>query len=246
MKNKIKKKILIMIPSLGRGGAERQVSVLVENIKNDFEIDILVKNLDSGIKYKYFANIIKINHRPGSNILMKVVRYIKNLLFVFNTRNMNEYFSVISFMEEMNTLNVLTNLRSQKSILCIRSYPSENMKGNSLTKFVYRLTMKVFYNKSNLIIAQTDSMKSDLINRFKIKGKKIRVIPNLFELSSIKNASKEQNLSKQFIQSLKKFTILSNLGQLIQLKGQSHLIRILENIKKEYGNVKLFIIEKEK
>ena len=72
---------------------------------------------------------------------------------------MNEYFSVISFMEEMNTLNVLTNLRSQKSILCIRSYPSENMKGNSLTKFVYRLTMKVFYNSSNLIIAQTDSMK---------------------------------------------------------------------------------------
>ena len=31
---------------------------------------------------------------------------------------------------------------------------------------------------------------------------------------------------------------------MIQLKGQSHLIRILENIKKEYGNVKLFIIGK--
>ena len=237
-----KKSILIMIPTLGRGGAERQVSVLTKNLKGDFEIDILVKNLDSGIKYEFFANIININHRAGSNFLIKFFKYIKNLYFVLNTRNMKKYHRVISFMEEMNTLNVLTNLRSQKSTLCIRSYPSENIKGKSLSNVFYKLIMKFLYNSSELIIAQTESMKNDLINKFKIKKKKIRVIPNLFELSSIKNASNEQKISSKFIQSLKEFTIFSNLGQLIQLKGQSHLIRILEKIKKDYGNVKLFII----
>ena len=65
MKNKIKKNILIMIPTLGRGGAERQVSVLTKNIRGDYEIDILVKNLDSGIKYEYFGNIMNINHKAG-------------------------------------------------------------------------------------------------------------------------------------------------------------------------------------
>jgi glycosyltransferase involved in cell wall biosynthesis len=241
---KYKKNILIMIPSLGRGGAERQVSVLTKNLKSDFEIDILVKNLNSGIKYKYYANIININHKAGSNILIKFCRYIKNLFFVFNARHKKNYFKVISFMEEMNTLNILTNIRSQKSILCVRCYPSELLKGKSLIKLFYKLTMKVFYNKSELIIAQTVSIKNDLIKRFRFKEKKIEVIPNLFELSSIKNASNEQKINSQVMQSLNKSIIFSNLGQLIQRKGQSHLIRILEKIKKDCGNVKLFIIGK--
>ena len=66
----------------------------------------------------------------------------------------------------------LTNLRSQKSILCIRSYPSKNIKGKSLSKVFYKLMMKVLYNSSELIIAQTESVKSDLIKRFKIKEKR--------------------------------------------------------------------------
>ncbi len=241
---KYKKNILFMIPTLGRGGAERQVSVLTKNLKDDFEIDILVKNLDSGIKYKYFANIININHEAGSNILLKFSKYIKNLFFVFNTRHKKKYFKVISFMEEMNTLNILTNIKSQKSILCVRCHPSELMQGRSLIKLFYKLTMKVFYNKSELIIAQTESIKNDLIKTFKIKEKKIKVVPNLFEISSIKKFSNEQKINDQVMQSLKKSVIFSNLGQLIQRKGQSHIIRILEKIKQDCGNVKLFIIGK--
>jgi len=239
-----KKNILIMIPSLGRGGAERQVSVLTKNLKDDFEIDTLVKNLDSGIKYNYPYNIININHIHKSNIFMKIFSYIKNLFLVLKTRRMKKYFKVISVMEEMNTLNILTAIRAQKSILCIRCYPSELMNGKSLIKLIYKLTIRVFYNKSDMIIAQTESIKIDLIRNFNIKEKKIRVIPNLFELKSIKKASNEQKISNQEIQSLKKFTILSNLGQLIQRKGQFHLIRILKLLKKHNKNVKLFIIGK--
>ena len=60
--------------------------------------------------------------------------------------------------------------------------------------------------------------------------------------TTLKKHQMSKKISNQLIQSMKKFIVLSNLGQLIQLKGQSHLIRILEKIKKDYENVKLFII----
>jgi glycosyltransferase involved in cell wall biosynthesis len=109
-------------------------------------------------------------------------------------------------------------------------------KGKALMK--YSMLYKLGYRKINLLICQTDLMKTQLLYHFpKIaKRAKVEVVPNPINKSQIEAQSKLKaniNLPKEYIVAA---------GRLIELKGFDLLIASLVKLKENYPNLKLVIL----
>lgn len=228
-----------MIPSLAKGGAERVVSILSKEFSKVYDVEVMVKNRKLGMSYDYCGNLIDLEKPVSNNLLVRLYGFISNCVKVIKIKKNNNYDVSISFLEEMNIINVLTS-QKVKTVLSIRVYLSILFQRNSLVNMLYVMFIKWFYNKSDFVVAQTQLVKHDLITNFNISKKKVFIIPNPFDLNQITEHSK-LSINKKY-QIYNEYPVITNIGRLYQQKAQWHLIRLFSQVKEEIHNARLFII----
>lgn len=168
------KKIIFFISDLGPGGAQKQAFLLCELLKEKYEITLITWNSDEEDLHSLSKNIRRVNlDQKFSYLKINVLKVILKIFYsykvMFNVRPQ----VVISFLQELNFLNVITSkfLFKTKSIISIREYPEMNKKN-----FKNNLYDKVSKN-SDVLVCQTNTIKEWLIkNNF---HKNVVVIPNL-------------------------------------------------------------------
>ena len=73
------KKILFIIPTLTKGGAERVVSLLSQEFERmGYKVKIVVFN--NKIEYEYGGEIVNINAPASSNYFVKLLRFFQRTL----------------------------------------------------------------------------------------------------------------------------------------------------------------------
>ena len=208
-------KIVLVIPSLLPGGAERVVSILSQNWVNkkfDVEIVLLTKtnkfyNLDPRIKITEFD--YKINLKG----IRKIFSLIK-LAFKFRKHlSSSRPDFVLSFMNKYNvfTLIALKGL-GIKTIVSERDSPTEVLP--KITEFLRKRT----YKYANGIICQSELSKKYIIER---TGNK-----NVISLANpiYRNKKfKSRNIDN-------KKNIIINVGRLVPKKGQKYLIEAFSKL----------------
>ena len=105
---------------------------------------------------------------------------------------------------------------------------------------LYRLLIKILYNKADLVIAVSNLVKNDLISSFRIKDDKIKVIYNPYDLEKIRKLASEE-IEIEY-QEIFKFPTIITVGRLSKQKGQWHLIRAFKKVKEVLSDVKLVIL----
>lgn len=171
------KRIDILIGSLRGGGAER-VCVTVANYltTRGFDVRLVVLNLTNQAYVKHLDKKIKIE-----NFDIKHARYSIIHLFNYCKKEKPEVFLVFDH-ELAIILNVLRMFFSFKYKIVARNINTLSIKRsiekNFWHKHIVHLLTRLFYNKSDSIIAQSEGMKQDLINNYFINPKKIVIINN--------------------------------------------------------------------
>lgn len=220
MGNRIK--ILFVIFSLDKGGAEKIFSFLANNINSEkFDVHFLTIRQASGDGYLLDSrlNHISLNY---SRVLFsipavyKIIQEVKPKLIISTLIPVN---IVIGLFK---TFGFLKNV---KCILRESSIPSINGKFSKNKYFFYNTLISNLYKAFDFIVAQSIDMKKDLIDNYHIKPGKIRVINNpYFEThSQVKTPSQIQKEpgKKLFI----------NIGNLRVEKGQLRLIEAIAGLK---------------
>lgn len=234
----MKKRVSFLIGTLSTGGAERVVSNLSMNITNDVEKDILLFGSDSSIDYPYGGKIKyldKINH--NKNFLYKLYAVFQRVLKLRKIKK-DENRTIVSFLEYPNILNILSK-RDEKTIISVRNHMTTKHK-NGLKGFLWRLSLKYLYNRSDLIVAVSKEIKRDLIKNYSLKENRIKVIYNSYDIEMITEQSK-QPLEPKWEKVFKKPVILTT-GRLDMQKGQWHLIRAFSKVKHKYPDAQLVIL----
>lgn len=198
-------KIILILPTLQQGGAERVMSELANRwslLGHEVYLILLAQSDD----FYTVADSIKV-HRLGfenKGGIRKVYSEFKTLLRLRKTmKSVNPQF-VLSFMDRFNVFTLISSLGLGVPVFV--SDRENPLRRNG--KFFVSLK-RVSYHFSRGLIAQTDFAKSVLFEQ--VRHANIEVIPNPLVTIDID-------------ESVKKEKILLNVGRLVEEKGQKYLI----------------------
>ncbi|MYL36418.1 glycosyltransferase [Halobacillus litoralis] len=233
----MKKNVAIIIPQLAGGGAERVASnlslYLPEEKYNKF---VIVYNKGEE-DYPYKGKMVNINTKISSNPLTKMKNFFTR---IHRLKKIKKEYGIevsISLLTRTNITNILSR-NNDKIIVSVRNYLSKSSKG--FYGKVNNFLIKLLYNKADSIVAVSRVIKNDLIENFGIKEQKIDVINNPYDLDKIHTLSLEP-IDEVWRDIFKNPTVIT-VGRLAEQKGQWHLIRVFNEVKRYVPGAKLVII----
>lgn len=233
----MKKNIAILVPQLAGGGAERVASNLLLHLPDEKYNKFLIVFDDKKIDYPYKGKLINLDTAATTNPLGKIKNFIKRIYRLRKVKKIYNIDTTISLLSSSNIVNILSR-QNDKVIVSVRNYISKSSEG--FYGMLYRLLIKILYNKADLVIAVSNLVKNDLISSFRIKDDKIKVIYNPYDLEKIRKLASEE-IEIEY-QEIFKFPTIITVGRLTKQKGQWHLIRAFKKVKEVLPDVKLVIL----
>lgn len=220
---------MVMV-SMSGGGAEKMVKYIANKLVEDLSRKVILilfkkkgehlNKLDARIK------IIDLNSKLTIIGLLKLIRQIKAIkpdTVFMSLGPLNAIFSpFLMFFKDIKFIARETNIPS-----LINKIKSNEKKIYILIDFLYKVTYRFF----DIIVAQSEDMKSDLVKNYHILPDKIVVINNLIDIELME---KYKNIDTKKITPLYKEKKIYGiaLGRLTKQKGYDLLLNQLKNIDK--------------
>ncbi|WP_300668383.1 glycosyltransferase [Helicobacter sp. UBA3407] len=229
-------KLVILLYSLGAGGAERITSLLLENLAKEYAITLV---LLEDIQH-YPLNVQKIILGRNRTTESGIKKLLKLPLLAFKYRKIIQDCEIsLSLMTRPNYINILAGMlckltrKNPKILICERSYPSKQYGYSNLSSTINRKLITLLYNKADKISANSPQNLADLVENFGIAQKKITLLLNFFDLNKINAQSREDSTLKEQILSSKargRFAFVS-IGRLDSGKNHRLLVDCMQYFK---------------
>lgn len=228
-----KKKILFFIYRLGGGGAARTMLNIVNHLDRSKFEPILV-TLNFTYDYEQYVHddvtFVKLNTKRLRSSIFPLAAFIRK-------QRPDIVFSTIPTYNTVAILAKLLSFSNTKLIVREAAFLGGTFKENMMLRiygFLYRFAKKV--------IALSEGVKENLVDRYGVKREKIKVIYNPVDLAHINHQSELGEIAKQD-QSIfnKGKKIIITAGRLVKEKDQETLIRAFAQIR-EATNSELVIL----
>ena len=202
-------KIVLIIPTLTSGGAEKVMSLLAnEWARQGYEIYLLVWNAKDPF-YKISGDVVVKDLAFRYNSTFN--RFVKQVKVLFEIRSQIKQIKpdfVLSFLTINNVLVLLSTLLLKNKIY-ISERNSPEIILQQLSK-PYRLLRHLLYTQASGIIVQTQMAKDFILEEFPSS--------NVVAIANPIHSVKYKNIERQ--------KIILNVGRLIPQKGQKDLIQV--------------------
>ncbi|MEM2772331.1 MAG: glycosyltransferase [Candidatus Pacearchaeota archaeon] len=236
-----KKKIIFVIPNLGKGGAERVFANILRKLsRNKFEIVSIFYDNNHIYEIPDDIKIYNLDLSGTPNFFKKIYRNIVRIMKISQIIKNEKPDVVFSFINRVNLSTIISKILSRsktKVIISERNTPSLQQRG--FLGFITKLFMRIIYNKADCIIAVSNGVKNDLIKNFGIKENKISVIYNPIDIDEIQKLSKEEITECEWFK--EDIPIIINVGSLTEKKGHKYLLHAFK-IVREKVNCRLVIL----
>lgn len=226
--------ILIVMPNDTLGGAEQYLKMVANYFKDSNVFVCFLKASNTG-HWEDLRNNIKLVHLSKRS-------YgdggFKLLVFALHNRTTFDYiFSSHLYINAIVGGLISLNIIKTKKFIA-RESTSVFPRYHGFKLLTYKLAYKLGYRNMDVLICQTNQMKSQLLSKVPYLDKRtlVKTIPNPIDLNKITHLGKSELdfiFPKEYIVSA---------GRFIKEKGFDILIKSFSEIKKEYPNLKLVIL----
>lgn len=230
--NGIKPKLLIFINTLQTGGAERVVSLLLDHLKNDFEIHLALYSNYVDYTIPSEIKIFNLNQPLMQNKVIRFSKLPQISLQVYRYCKKNSIKNSVAFLYRPCYINAIMKSflgYRGRVIMCEGTHQTTMQESHSV---IYRMFSKFMvmysYKRADLILANSYAIQTDLMENFKIKTP-VRVVYNPVDLQLIKSNAAEE---PDFVFENDTFHFIT-VGNLRKEKNQLLLIQaffILKNL----------------
>jgi glycosyltransferase involved in cell wall biosynthesis len=242
------KKILLIIPEMITGGAQRSLANLSLELSQHFQLWLVVFNRETPVAYKHGGELISLDVVPGKSLFSKFIAFRKRVAALKKIKKDLQIDVAISFLEGADYVNVLSRGK-EKVILSIRGSKvhDEIMRG-SFFWLRSKLLIPQLYRKADAIMAVNAGIAAELKDYYGLQNDKIHVIGNFYDAELITLLSREPKTAN--LENLYRHPVLVTTGRLNKEKGLNYLIDIFAALKKLLPEIKLVVVgdgpEKEK
>lgn len=236
-----KKNILLLGSELGKGGAERSISLLSYYLE-EAGYNVVLGILSGTGRDKYYKTcekVVFVDPPQSSNILQKIGAWRYRIKRVKAIKKEHNIDISISFLEGPDYVNVLTKGR-EKVVLSIRgSKMFDKVISGWMGVVRKKVLIPYLYKKADEIVCVTHALADELNYYFNIGREKLKVIYNFYENAEIKKQAQQQ-LSEDEQKIFSKKVIITS-GRLHVAKEHSKLIRVLHKVRQSH-DVRLIIL----
>lgn len=218
------KTIVFILPDLSQGGAERVITTILNHLDRTRYRPKLILFEKKGFYLDYLKEDVEIIELNVSRIRYSIFKIIPLLKKLRPEIVLIGWGEISAFISPLIPLFSKTKFISRET-----NVVSEHVKRKEI-RFFYK-----FYNNFHKIIAQSDDMKKDLIEKIGIKSDKIVKINNPVDFELIE--SKLKSTEKVFSDSFKNVVSIGNLSE---RKGFDLLLKVFSHLKEH--KIKLHII----
>lgn len=224
-KNKeLKQNLSVLIYSLSSGGAERVVSLLLGELKNRYNLTLILMNDTVFYDIPNDLRIVYLERsNPSENKILKLLKlpFLGYKYYKFCKKNHIDI--SLSFMNRPNYINVFSKIygNTSKIIISERAMPSLQHKVG-LQGIINRYLIKFLYPLADIVTANSLGNSMDLKKEFGIK--KVQIINNLIDSDSIKQLSQEE------VQINNDKFVFITIGRLDTGKNHELLIKAMQDI----------------
>lgn len=207
-------KISFFIGSLGRGGAERVISILANDYRArgwDVDVVLMLKNvvdypLNEGIR------VVDITG-SGSNYMKNALRWVKAIRKYLKDRKPDR---VVSFAGRINALVLTATVGLKETIIVSeRNDPKHDGRGKGMLWYC-----NCIYHRADKIVYQNAYEKSCFDKSLEDRG---CIIPNPIAVNALKEDTQEM--------------VIATAGRLGPQKNQAMLVRAMAQVHKKYPEV---------
>jgi glycosyltransferase involved in cell wall biosynthesis len=214
-------KVLLIIPTLVAGGAERIMAFLAKNINKDvFDCTLIVLGFESEAAYDV---------KNGKVIFLNKSRVLKSIPSLINQIRKTKPHVVMSSVSHLNAVTGFISFFFSKTIFVGRqsgiSHVSSiynSRKKNRLLKQLSDISLR----NLDFVICQSNDMLLDCLHYYKIDRSKLRIIHNPITDSFTKKLPIKKSTSDK----IRFITV----GRLAKVKGHIRLLDVLSRFEKAF------------
>lgn len=223
MVNTIRTKILLLIPNLGLGGAQRVFHDHSVELAKRYAVTEAVFNLEGGDLYPSGNPVVSLDVSGGGGAVAKIQNFRRRIGGLRQLRERLQPAVVISHLEGADYVNLLSG-GPGKTVLCVHGSKlhDANIRGpvGWLRKNVL---IPMLYNRADRIVTVSRDIIPELVNGFGVKPAKLLTINNFFEVAAIEAKSLEP-LSAAEAAVYAAAPVLVTSGRLTLQKNQAPLL----------------------
>ena len=183
-------RVLLIIPNLGRGGAQRVFHQQLENLSAHFDVTGCVFNWDGSFPSDRKSNIFSLDVPAGKNYVEKFYYFLLRIVRLRMLKKVHAIDVSVSHLEGADYVNVLS--RFGRAICWIHGSKKfdQNIKG-FLGFIRHRILMPGLYQQADFIIAVSKGIGHELNGYLSNSGVPVQTIYNGFDIATIKKQGAE-------------------------------------------------------
>ena len=221
----MKKKLSVFTLSLGSGGTEKFISLMLPKLVYDYEVYLVLVHNIRHFEIPQNVKIVVLNSDRNLNIFEKIVSFpiiIKKYILFLSSNNID---ISLSLLTRPNIINSFVKFfhKNIKVILSERCYPSIAYKSSRFRFYLYKLLIPFFYNKADAVFSNSLHINNDLLKNFGVH-KPMNLIYNPITLFPVEEITKDN----------KQFDIVW-IGKLVDIKNPMMLLRAIKESNRFYN-----------
>jgi len=221
------------MPDLYQAGGQKLISDLSLNLPDDIQQTMVL--FEKKISFPYKGNLISLDMPLSLNFFKRIFGFFTRLKKFKKIIKNEKPDWVISLGNSANIINILS---CDNSVVRVDMFLSKEKNG--FFSFIFKILIRIFFNKASKIMPVSKASAKDLIDNFGIKEEKIKVIYNPIIVENIQASAKE-SIEPEYREIFKNPVIITS-GRMARQKGQWHLIRAFSDAKKEIKELKLVVL----
>jgi glycosyltransferase involved in cell wall biosynthesis len=226
-----RKNILLLIPELGFGGAERALSRLSVALSDNANVYICRFVDNDNITYSFGGELVSLHVQSQSNFYSKILALVRRVLRLKQLKRKLQIDVSISFLEGANYVNILSR-QGDKVIISQRGSIHEDKDIIGVLGFVRKkILIPYLFKKADEIVALSEGLKWELVSKFNIPDSKVHVIYNHYNVDELQRIV-QLSIPQKFRELLDKPIIVLS-GRLHQQKGHREFIKVFAQLLKE-------------
>ncbi len=182
--------ILLLIPELGKGGAQRSITKLCNTLSHEHKV--LLYTFHPEYEQKFETSVVPQHLAPlASGKWDKIKIWKKRKRELKRIKKEEKIDVAISFLEGANYLNAMTKGK-EKVVLSVRGSKQFDNKISGLSGwFRKKVLIPRYFKKADQIVAVSDGIKAELVHFFGLDTNKVTVIKNYYKADEINKMSQE-------------------------------------------------------